>query len=135
MDCPQGFRNMVSSQKEQIITKILRTISLRWSPKGSPPRESQERLLILLDLARPEKKKKSLHEAWYQGVICHKLICCLVKLSLKCRSVEVKVRPTAVASRKGHQPVRRSLQRRLKEWAAALHTADIPSKTRKMASD
>jgi len=101
-----------------MITKILRTISLRWSPKGSPsPRESQERLFILLDLARPEK---IIHEAWHKGVICYKLICCLVKRSLKCRFMEVKVSLTAVASRKGHQPVRRALQRRLKGQAAAL---------------
>lgn len=101
-----------------MITTILRTIS-----------DGPQRVLLPQEKARRDYsffwiwlalKKKSFHETWYQGVICYKFICCLVKLSLKCRFVEVKVHPTAEASRKGHQPVRRSSQRRLKEWAAAL---------------
>lgn len=116
-----------------MIIKILRTVSLKWYPKDVPsPRKSQGRQFIqgfisefpfkhpevnhLLDAACPENDS----EAWHKGVTCWNfMLPC--EIIFKIPINEVKVFLVAVDSRKEVCPaVRKSLQRRLRDWAAVV---------------
>lgn len=135
IDCLQKYRRRFSlKRKIQTIIKILRTVSLKWYPKGVPsPRKSQDRWFIqgfisefpfkhpevnhLLDSGLPWKRFWGL--AQRRHLLEFDLLPC--EIIFKISMSEDRVLLVAVDCRKEvHQAVRKSLQRRLRDWAAVV---------------